>query len=150
MATTLATATSSRNTAHTVNWGRYALVGLGTIVAAVLANVLVYYLGGALAAYDPRFPPLSAVSGAVIFTVVPAIAAAILYAILLRFARRPARIFAIIAAVAFVVTAIPDFTYAPRFPGATGGQIAILVTMHIVAAVVIVGLLTRFSGGQER
>jgi len=32
------------------SWGRYALRGLGTVVAAVLANTLFYYLGGALLA----------------------------------------------------------------------------------------------------
>ena len=133
MATIFATATPGRNTTHAIDWGRFALVGLGTIAAAVLANVLVFYVGGA-----------------VIFTVVPAIGAVLLYAALLRFARRPTFIFAIVAAVTFVATLIPDFTYAPTFPGATGGQIAVLVAMHVVAAVVLVGSPTRFSGGRER
>ena len=150
MATTLATSTPSRNTEHTIGWGRFALVGLGTVAAAVLANVLVYYLGGALVAYDPEFAPLMNLSGAVIFTVVPAIVAVLLYAALLRFTRRPAFIFTIIAAVAFVVTLIPALFYVPAFPGATGGQIAILVLMHVVAAVIITGSLTRISGGRAR
>lgn len=142
---TIATSASTRNATPSINWGRYALVGLGTIAAAVLANVFVYALGGALVAYDPQFPPLANVSGAVIFTVVPSIAAVFLYAILLRFARRPARTFAIIAAVTFVATLIPDFTSAPALPGATGGQIAVLVLMHVVAAAVITAMLTKLA-----
>src|SRR5437868_8526032 len=68
------------------SWARYALRGLGTVVAAVFANTLFYYLGGALVAYDPDFIILSNPSGAaIIFTVVPAIGAGLLYAGLARF-----------------------------------------------------------------
>src|SRR6266849_1281324 len=64
-----------------VNWGRFALVGLGTVVAA-----------------DPEFVVLANVMGTVIFTVVPAIVAALLYAALLRFTRHAAGIFTVISA----------------------------------------------------
>lgn len=142
---TIMTSASTRNATPSNDWGRFALVGLATVAAAVLSNVLVYALGDALVAYDLRFLPLTNVGGAVIFTLVPAIAAVLLYAILLRFARRPARTFAIVAAATFVVTLIPDFTYAPALPGASGGQIAVLVPMHAVAAAVITAMLTRLA-----
>ena len=60
------------------------------------------------------------------------------------------RAFAIIAAVVFVITLIPDFTYIPTVPGATAGQTAILVLMHVVAAGVIVGMLTTLTRPQAR
>jgi len=135
---------------RTVGWGLVGLVGLGTVVAAVLANVLVYYLGRAIVGYDPQFLPLADVGTTIFFTAIPALVATILYAALLRCARRPARTFAIIAAVVFVVTTIPDFTYIPGVTGATAGQTAVLVIMHIVAAATIVGLLTRFARQQGR
>ena len=94
------------------------LVGLATIVAAVLANVVVYYLGRVTVGYDPQFTILADVGTTIFFTVIPAIVAVLLYGLLLRFARRPARTFAIIAAVVYVVTTIPDFTYIPSAPGA--------------------------------
>src|SRR6266566_2837970 len=106
------------------SWGRYALRGLGTVVAAVLANMLFYYLGGALVAYDPDFIVLSNPSGAAIFTVVPAIVAVLLYAGLVRFTRHPAAIFSVISAIIFVVSLIPDFTYIPTVPGSSNGQTA--------------------------
>src|SRR5438105_10979519 len=81
--------TSVSAQARGFSWGRYALRGLGTVVAAVLANTLFYYLGGALVAYDPDFIILSNPSGAAIFTVVPAIGAGLLYAGLARFTRHP-------------------------------------------------------------
>ena len=132
----------------TAGRGRFALVGLGTVAAAVLANVLVYAAGSGLVGYDPRFLTLANVSGAVIFTLVPAVVAVLLYAVLRRVVADPARVFAIIAAVVFVVTLIPDFTYIPTVPGATVGQTAVLVLMHVVAAGVIVGGLT--SGDRRR
>ena len=66
--------------------GRFARVGLGTVVAAVLANVLVYALGAALVGYAPGFVVLANASGTIIFTVVPATGAVLLYAALRRFA----------------------------------------------------------------
>ena len=143
-------APSVSSASRTIGWGRYALVGLGTIVAAVLANVLVYALGSVVVDYDPGFVVLADASGTILFTVFPAIVAVLLYAALLRFAKRPARTFSIISAVVFVVTLIPDFIYIPTVPGATNGQIAILVLMHIVAAAVIVGLLTTRTRPQGR
>jgi hypothetical protein len=132
------------------SWGRYALRGLGTVVATVLANTLFYYLGGAVVAYDPDFIILSNPSGAAIFTVVPAMVAVLLYAGLVRFTRHPAGIFTAISAITFVVTLIPDFTYIPTVPGASNAQTAILVLMHVIAAGVIVRLLTGTPRRQAR
>lgn len=130
--------------------GHVARVGIATVIAATLANVIVYFVGGAFVAYDPRFLPLTDVSGAIVFTLPAAAVAVLLYAVLLRFARRPSRTFAIISAVVFVVTAIPDFTYIPTVPGATAGQTAVLVAMHVVAAAVIVSMLTTLARRQAR
>jgi hypothetical protein len=146
----IAISSSPVRTARATGWGRVARVGLATTVAAVAANTLVYFIGGALVAYDPQFLPLANVSGAIVFTLPAAIVAALIYAALLRFARRPARTFTIIAALVFVVTLLPDFTYIPSVPGATGGQTAILVLMHTVAAVVIVRMLTTLARPQAR
>ena len=133
-----------------VDWGHYARVGLGTVVAAVLANALFYYVAAALIAYDPEFVVLASVMGAVIFTVVPAIVAVLLYAALLRFTRHPVGIFNGISAVVFVVTLIPDFTYIPTVPGASPAQTAVLVLMHVIAAVVIVRMLTSVTRSPAR
>ena len=129
-------------TPRTSGRGRFALVGLGTVVAAVLANLLVYAAGSPLVGYDPGFVVLANASGAIIFTVFPAIVAVLLYAALVRFTRRPERNFTVISAIVLVVSLVPDVTYIPTVPGATAGQTAILMLMHVVAAAVIVGLLT--------
>src|SRR5215210_847862 len=128
-----------------VSRGRFALVGLGTVAAAVIANLLVYALGSAVVGYDPEFIVLANPSGTILFTVVPAIVAMLLYAVLMRFTNNPARIFTNIAIVVLILSLIPDLTYIPSVPGATAGQTAILMVMHIVAAAVIVLTLTRLT-----
>jgi hypothetical protein len=133
-----------------IEWGRYALVGLATVVAAVLANVIVYFLGSLIVTYDPQFVILANPSGAIIFTVVPAIVAVLLYALLLRFTAHPARIFTIIAAVILVVSWIPDLTYIPTVPGSSAEQTVVLMVMHLVAATVIVWMLTRLAPSPTR
>jgi hypothetical protein len=146
----IATSPSVSGESRAAGRGGFARFGLATVVAATAATTLVYAIGSALVAYDPRFLPLADVSGEIVFTLPAAIGAVLLYAALLRFARHPARTFAIISAVVFVVTAIPDFTYIPSVPGATAGQTAVLVVMHIVAAGVIVGMLTSFGRSKGR
>lgn len=133
-----------------VDRGRFALVGLGTVLAAVIANVLVYYIGSAVIGYDPDFVVLSNVSGTIIFTVVPAIIAVPLYGALVRFTSNPARIFTVVSAVVLAVSIIPDITYIPSVEGASNGQTGILILMHIVAAGVIVWMLTNLTRERAR
>jgi hypothetical protein len=134
---------------RSVSRGRFALVGLATVAAAVIANLLVYALGSVIVGYDPQFIILANASGTILFTVVPAIVAVLLYAALMRFSSNPARIFTNIAVVVLAVSLIPDLTYIPSVPGATSGQTAILMVMHVVAAGVIVWMLTNFTRTRE-
>ncbi len=141
----LSSSSSAPVASPAVSRGRFALVGLGTVVAAVIANLLVYALGSAAVGYHPQFVVLANASGTILFTVVPAIVAVLLYAVLVRFSGNPARIFTNIAVVVLIVSLIPDLTYIPSVPGATSGQTAILMLMHVVAAAVIVGMLTTLT-----
>jgi hypothetical protein len=146
----IATTQTAPRQAHPIAWGRYALIALGTIIAANLANALVYYLGRAIINYHPEFLTLADVSTTLAFATIPAIVAALLYATLLRFARRPARTFTITAAIVFLLTLIPDFTLIPGSPGSTTSQTTILILMHIVAALTITTLLTTLARPQSR
>ncbi len=130
--------------------GRYAKIGLATVVAAVLANTLFYYLASLVVNYDLDFVVLTNPSGAIIFTFVPAVGAVLLYGALRRFTANPVRIFHIIAAVFFVVTLVPDFTYIPGVEGASNGQTSVLVLMHVIAYAVIAGMLTTLAHPNKR
>jgi hypothetical protein len=130
--------------------GRFALLGLATVMAAVVANVIVYYLGGALVSYDPTFLILQNAGGAISFTVVPAIIAVLLYATLLRYSRNPVRVFTVVSAVVLALSVIPDVTYIPTLAGSSVAQTSVLILMHVVAAGVIVGMLTNYARPQAR
>ncbi|HEX3723557.1 MAG TPA: DUF6069 family protein [Nitrolancea sp.] len=130
--------------------GRFALLGLATVVAAVVANVIVYYLGGALVSYDPTFVILQNAGGAISFTLIPAVIAVLLYAALLRFSRNPVRVFTVIAAVVLALSVIPDLTYIPTVAGSSAAQTTVLILMHFVAAGVIVGMLANYARPQAR
>jgi len=134
-----------RSESRSVTRGRFALFGLTTVVAATVANVLVYYLGAAVIGYDPSFVVLQNAGGAIFFTFPAAIIAVALYAVLLRTAKRPERTFTIISAVVLVLSIVPDITYIPTVEGSSNAQTAILILMHIVAAAVIVGMLTSYT-----
>jgi uncharacterized protein DUF6069 len=143
-ATTASLSASYRTAASAFSWGRYVRTGLLTIGASVVANALFFYLAQVAVQYDPAFLPLANVSAPMIFTVFPAVGAALLYAGLLRFLRKHAAVvFTVISAVTFVVTLIPDFTYIPTVEGVSNAEIAVLVSMHAIAAAVITRGLTR-------
>lgn len=134
---------------RSVDWERYALVAIATVIAALAANLVVYAIGSLVVGYDPGFVVLATPGGTIIFTVVPAIVAVLVYAILLRTTSNSARTFTIVAAVVLILSWIPDLTYIPTVPGSSAGQTAVLMIMHAVAALVIVGMLTRFAGSWE-
>ncbi len=146
----IAASSSASRESRATSRGRFARIGVATVITAVAANTLIYFIGGAFVHYDPQFLPLANVSGEIVFTLPAAIGAVLVYAALLRFDRNPVRNFTLIAAVIFVLATIPDFTYIPTVPGVTGGQTAILVLMHIVAAAVIVRTLTTLARPQAR
>jgi hypothetical protein len=126
------------------SWGRYARTALLTVGASVVANAVFFYVAQAVVQYDPAFLPLGNVSAPIVFTVFPAVVATLLYAGLLRFVRKHAAVvFAVISAITFVVTLVPDFTYIPTLDGVSNAQIGVLVMMHAIAAAVITRGLTR-------
>jgi len=139
-----------REESRSIGRGRFARLGLVTVIAATVANVLVYYLGAAIIGYDPTFVVLENVGGAIFFTIPAAIIAVLLYAVLLRTAANPERTFTIISAVVLVLSVIPDITYIPTVAGSSNAQTAVLILMHVVAAAVIVGMLARYTRPKVR
>lgn len=120
---------------------------LAAVVAAAL-NALIFLIGragGTLTddvglTINGQTQPLTL--GPVIgSTIVPILVAGVLLALLGRFARRPIRVFTIVAAVVFVLSLATPFT----LPGADLAYRATLLLMHVMAAAVAVGLLTRLG-----
>jgi MFS family permease len=123
-------------------WWASLLAGLG----ATVANVVVYFIAAAAGAIPQTVlvptinnqPAPLTVLPVIINSFVPAIAAGVLLALLNRFVRRPVRLFRIIAVVLLLVSFANPLT----IPGAPLMMIIALDLMHIVAAAIIVGVLT--------
>ena len=128
-----------------VAYGRLLWVGPLAGMAAAAVNVLVYFGASALGAIPEGFvvsgrTPVTLVP-VVISSFVPAVLGAGLLALLGRFAGRPVRTFRIIAGVAV----LSSFATPITLPGAPVAMMAALILMHVVAAVVIVGVLTTLG-----
>ena len=120
-------------------WWASLLAGLG----AAVANVVVYLIASAAGAIPqtvliPGMNMPITVVPVILNSFVPAILAGALLALLNRFARRPVRIFRIIAVVLLLLSFVNPFT----IPGAPMAMILTLNFMHVVAAAIIVGVLT--------
>lgn len=79
-------------------------------------------------------------------SVLGAFAATLVYAFVGRFAWRPVRVFRIVAALALLFSFGGPFSIA----GAPAAMIATLLLMHVIAATVIVGLLTTMGRPEAR
>ncbi len=135
---------SSRGTERIAAGRLPGAVGLA-IVVAVIANLIVFYLAGALGVnfsgpfMGPDAPPsqlsLVEIIGA---TVVPAIAGGVFLWILNRFTAQPIRFF-IIAAIIFGVLSLGG----PLMLPVDGSVKVSLLLMHIITGTLIVGMLIR-------
>ena len=131
-----------------IAWARLPWVALLAAVATAIANALVYFaasgLGfvshGVLISSPTGEKPLS-VAPVAISSVVGAIGAAIVFALTGLFARRPVRLFRIVAIVVLVLSFATPLT----IPDVPVAMFLSLEVMHVVAWVVIVGLLTTLA-----
>jgi MFS family permease len=121
-------------------------VGLLAIIASVAANVLVRALAGATLDLSPDSLELLDYGGVIGLTVLGVLGAVIVFALLERFARRPILMFERIAAVVLVLSFVPDvLLLVASVPGATAVSVGVLMSMHVVAWAISVGLLSRFA-----
>ncbi|HEX2728423.1 MAG TPA: DUF6069 family protein [Rubrobacteraceae bacterium] len=131
-----------------IAWKRLPLAVLLAAVAAAVANALIYFAASALglipqSALIPTAvgeSPLT-VGMVVIVSVIGAVGAAIVFAVIGLFARRPVRLFRVVAVVVLVLSFATPLT----IPGAPLSMILSMEVMHVVAWAVIVGLLTTVA-----
>jgi hypothetical protein len=117
-----------------------------TILAAVVANLLIRQVAVAILRPDPRFVPLT-IAAPVSFTLFGLLGAVIVYALVARFSRRPITLFTRIAMVTLLVTFIPDILMAVTGfnPGTTIPNVIVLMLMHLSAWAICVNMLTRLT-----
>ena len=114
-------------------------LGLVAAAASIMAVLLVEALAIALWPDITRFDPLNSYPRAVLFTLVPALGATALFAWLAEWKPQPVRTFVTIALVVLLVSFIPD--YLLPVPGKTLLASTVAAALHVVAAIVTVGVL---------
>lgn len=128
--------------------------GLMAVGGAVLATTAVRWLAVTSLDISPEFLPLGGPAPVIIFTLVAGAVAVGVYGVVRRTAKRPDRLFRRIAAVVLVVSFLPDLWLlsegaADIYAGATPAGVAVLMVLHVVAAAVIVPVLTLGRGAEE-
>ena len=124
-------------------WGRLWLLGLLAIVGSVIVNAIIHTIAMAVLPISSQFFQLQGPIY-VVFTVVATIAAVLVFALVSRLSRRPIRLYRIIATIVLVLSLIPDL----GLLSSTGGSwyaVGTLMSMHIAAYLVCVGVLTTMT-----
>ncbi len=133
------------------DWGRLLLVVPVAVALATFANVLFYFIltewiGEPLLMGNELPPPLLTpmeVWEVILFSIIFASGASFVYVVLLFLTQRPERNFIIISAVVLLASFV-SLLGVPNSPVAMSARLG-LVTMHIIGAVVVVGLLVRLG-----
>ena len=135
-----------------ISYPRLPGVALLAALAAAVANTLVYFAASALGtiSQDVLLPSPMGVSpltvGLVATTsVIGTVGAAVVFAIIGLFARRPVRLFRIVATVVLVLSSVMPATV----PGVPMAMRLSLAVMHVVAWAVSVGVLTTLARQEE-
>jgi len=139
---------------RTVGALRLFIIGMLTIVATLGVNLVVRALAFAAWSISPVFLPLQigAISG---FTVVLVGGGVLVYALVVRFSRHPACTFTLIALIALLLSLVPPVMLFFRpdtraLPGVTPTALSILMVLHIMDALIALGLLTRLAPSNEQ
>ena len=133
---------------------RLFIVGLLTIAAAVVADLLVRALAFAIWPISPTFLPLQ-IGAVSVFAAVLVGGGVLVYALAVRFSRHPARTYTLIALIALLLSLVPPvmlfFNPDTRaLPGVTPLAASILIVLHIMDALIALVLLTRLAPSDGR
>jgi hypothetical protein len=121
-----------------------------TIVASIVANLIVRWVGMLILPVDPSFMPLATWQPTVIFTTMFLVLATIVFLVINAFTANPPRVFNIVAFVALLLSLVPDFMLlinptAMPMGTPTFGAVLILVVQHIVAYLITVWAFTKWA-----
>jgi hypothetical protein len=118
--------------------GRLLRRGLLAAVLAAVANALVLVIASSLFGAVVVPPGETLTLGPVIAaSAIGAIGAAVVFGVIGRFSRRPIRVFRVIALVVLLLSLVPI-----PLQGVAGPSAGALALMHVLAAAVVVGVLT--------
>lgn len=126
---------------------------LGAVIGPILANLAVWWVGVSFVGVPADFPPLAGPGPTIFFSAVGGVGAVVTYKLLGFVSSSPGSLFRGVALVVLLLSFVPDLWLLSAggreaVPGATVPAVAILMTMHVVAAGIIVWSLTGASAAQ--
>ncbi len=135
------------NTTERIPLRKIAIATIVAAIAAAIVNAIVFLIADAAGAMPESVKVDNPGGGSssielatvVTVTIYPLLLAGVLLAVLARFSKRPLQLFWVISAVVLVLSFFEPFVFLDDAPG---DMIAALLTMHVVAAVVGVGVIT--------
>lgn len=114
----------------------------------IVANLILLFAGRPFTGVPDTFTTLSP-GPVVMWSVLGTIGATIAFALARRFAKSPNKTFVLIAVIVLLLSFIPDVLIhgmtSGMFAGATWSAVALLMVMHIAAAVILVKTLIVFT-----
>jgi hypothetical protein len=132
-----------------IQLGRIWLAGLVAITAALVANLIFLFVLRAVVSIPPEFPPLNPAPIA-IFVISFLVIGVIVYYLTARFSRNPVRTYWLLAAVALVISILPNLSLmfnpaSAPFPGGSAMTWGALILFHILTFFIFVPILVRMS-----
>ena len=121
------------------------------VVGAVVANLAIYALAKSLLDIGAEFQALATPGATIFLTVIGVGGAAYVYSWVRKRSGDPRPAFMRFALLALLLSFIPDIgLLLSGQPGATATSVAVLMSMHVVAAAIAVGVLTRVPHERAR
>jgi hypothetical protein len=138
---------------RTLPLGRVFTYGLASVAAAVVVNLLVYFVLAALLDLSRDFLSFTPVP-ITLLTAAGTFAGVLVLAALTRLVRNPIRTYTFVAAGALVLSLIPNLLLmqnpdAAPLPGGTPQHFAVLMIFHITAAVTHIAVVHRLRLGDR-
>lgn len=146
---------STTRSVNGIERGKWARAALASVVAAVLANLIAFFIIRAMVELPAGFQPLS-VGAITFFTLIGTGLGALVFRWLAGRSAHPARRYVIAAVIALIISILPNLAAARNpalfpFPGGTATAFLVLTLFHVIAVAVSVSVLLRQSrAGQER
>ena len=139
------TQTSQTVSEQRIQAGRLWWIGLLTIVAALVVNILISLVAKGLFTIAPTFLPLQMFF--IPFTIFGSLGAIIVFALLGRFARRPISTFRRTVWIVLLVSFIPDLLvgFLKPYVGTTPLAVGTLMVMHVATAMICLNMLLRLG-----
>jgi hypothetical protein len=132
-----------------VNHQKLLKAGLGSVAAAVAANILAFLIIGVIIDLPASFLPLT-IGAISFFTIIGTGLGALVFWWLSRRSATPVRTYWIIAIITLILSILPNLAAAVNptlfpFPGGSATGFMVLVLFHVIAMLVSVTVLTRLA-----